>query len=88
MVLQLQTECVESLMFGKKNDGQKPVFENGLFRESMKAVVEDQEQKFRTAIRHAANCDKCFPKFYEVMNEIALHMMFRNDEQQNNTHGE
>jgi len=73
----------ERQMFGKENDEQKAVFEKHLFREIMKAVVKDQEKKFRIAIRHAANCDKCFPKFYELMNEIALHMLFRNDERQN-----
>ena len=55
----------------------KKQFQPDLLKEIMKQVVENQEQKFRATMKHIADCDVCFPKYHELMETFANHMMFR-----------
>lgn len=55
----------------------KKQFHQDLLKEILKQVSENQEQKFRATMKHVADCEVCFPRYKELMEVFANHMMFR-----------
>lgn len=54
----------------------RPEFQPDILKEVVRLVAEQQEEKLRAALKHTSNCDQCFPRFHELMNQIAQHMLF------------